>query len=397
MKLVSCVREKNSMRYLPRLIPQLRAISDLTIILDDHSTDGSFEWLTALSQRVTNLLVIQQPEQTFNGGRDWNILYRFAGQYDPEWIFCPDADELVEESEAVRVRDLIESSGKDIRGWSFPFYYLWNDEQHYRNQGKYHNTKVIRLFRYEPNMKPPNRISHTYGTPDDIDRRLIRIAPIRMWHFGYMLAEDRKVKYNFYTDRDKDPLAAGSGGTDYNHIAEDNPLDLVEVPTLVDWLNIDKLSTGSFLDRAPYRVAVGSAFPSSKLITLDALELLPADCVDEIRINFVLDGESFDVLKFVLQWCKKALRPGGRLEIVAVDFVALCNAYVQGNDQKKTELASRFLLTPHRVPFKTLYFHNLISLGMQDEGYQDWQQVPLPEFPYRLNMICYKPGEDKWF
>lgn len=396
MKLITCIREKNSLRYLPRLIAQVRAISDLVIVLDDHSSDGSYEWLSSLSKQVDNLLIIRQPDPTFNGGRDWNILYKMAGDYKPEWIFCPDADELLEEQEAYHVRELIEASGKDVRGWSFPFYYLWNDENHYRNQGKYHNTKVIRLFRYEPSMKPPDRISHTYGTPDDIDRRLIRVAPVRMWHFGYMLAEDRKVKYNFYTDRDKDPLAAGSGGTDYNHIAEDNPTDLVEIPSLVDWQK-DTPRTGDFLSQCPRRKVVGSVFPASDDLDIGDLSKLPPNSIDEIRFSFVFDAVPFSVLAPTLAEAFKVLRPGGRLDIVAVDYLTLCSEYVKAaSDNVRFEMSQKFFMTPTRLQLRTPLGEILVTDVMSSAGFISWQRVPLLDFPLRMNIICYKPGDNQW-
>lgn len=396
MRLVTCIREKNSLRYLPRLIAQVRSISDLVIILDDHSTDGSYEWLTALSRQVDNLLVIRQPDNTFNGGRDWNILYQQAGKHNPEWIFCPDSDELLEEPEAFHVRELIEASGKDIRGWAFPFYYLWNDERHYRNQGKYHNTKTIRLFRYEPNMRPPDRISHTYGTPDDIDRRLIRVAPVRMWHFGYMLPEDRKVKYNFYTDRDKDPLAAGSGGTDYNHIAEENPTDIVEIPSLVDW-HKDTPRTGDFLAQCPRRKVVGSVFPASEELNLGDISKLATNSIDEIRFSFIFEAIPVSELGPILTEVFRVLRPGGRLDVLSVDYVALCKAYVSaGSDQERFEMISKFFTTPTRYQLKSPLGETLISDAMATVGFVSWQRVPLVDFPLRMNIICYKPGETQW-
>src|SRR5665213_27958 len=132
-RIIALVREKNSLKYLQRLTKQLMSIADMTIILDDHSTDGSYEWLRAYATATTNFLVVRQPVMDYNGGRDWNVLHDLAGKYSPDWIFCIDADELVEESCIDDIRKLVSQSGSDILGWSFPFYYLWNSEHTYRN------------------------------------------------------------------------------------------------------------------------------------------------------------------------------------------------------------------------------------------------------------------------
>ena len=147
MIIVSVVRGKNGLKYWPKLLPQLAKIGDITVILDDYSTDGSYEWLCERAKEIKNVLIIRQPDPNYDGGRDWNVIYEFVAQFKPDWIWMCDVDELVEGGCEINVRQLAEKSGLDIAGWSFPFYYLWNDVQHYRDDGEYSNTRVIRFFR----------------------------------------------------------------------------------------------------------------------------------------------------------------------------------------------------------------------------------------------------------
>lgn len=399
-KLVSCVRAKNALHYLPRLLPQLRAISDEVVILDDYSTDGTYEYLSKETVGAKGLLVLRQGEQTYDGGRDWNIIYEYVERLKPDWLFCPDTDELVEEGQAYNLRKLVEQSGKDILGWSFPFYYLWNDEQHYRDDGMYHNTRVIRLFRYDSKLRPPKRISHSTGLPDELDRRMIRVAPIRMVHFGYMLENDRKAKYEFYNKRDADPMKAGAGSSNYDHMLQ-MPKELKEIVSFDQWSALcSPREYGNFLTHAPQRACVGAPFPTatqaSNLLSLSTQHA--EESVDEVRISFCLDGVSTDVAKDALDKTFQILRPGGRLEVVAIDFKALCKKWAEDSAsvQERYELQPRFFQTPLREPIKTMFFEDLLTQMMGDAGYCDWQRIPLPDFPYRLYCIAYKPGPDKW-
>ncbi len=396
MKLVAACRQKNGLTYLPRLIPQLRSIADIVVFLDDYSTDGSYEQLVAQAKLVPDFYVIRQPEKTFNGGRDWNVLYDFVKQFQPDWLFCPDVDELIEESSADRVRQLAEQSGQDVLGWSFPFYYLWNDEKHYRNDGMYKNTRVIRLYRYSANYKPPMRATHSTATPDEVDRRLIRIADARMWHFGYMLESDRAAKYNFYTTRDKDPKAVGAGSTNYDHMIQ-TPNYLVQVRDLKEWKDPTKpRKLGDFLDHAPVRVSIGAFYPAAYECDITELERMSNDSVDELRISFLLDSASILESSAWLSRAKEVLRPGGRLEVIAIDYEAVCRAFAEGDNEKKAELLPRLMSTPHRKPFKTLFFESRLHALIESVGFTDVQRITVTQLPFRLTMLGYKSGSDKW-
>ena len=397
-KITALVRAKNGMRYFPRLIPQLRAIADTVLILDDHSTDGSYEYLRQIALTSQNFLVLQLADQTYNGGRDWNCLYDRLIDIKPDWIFCPDADELVEEPAQESIKRLVAQSGKDVLGWAFPFYYLWDDDQHYRNQGMYHNTKVIRLYRYDPALRPPNQTHHSTGVPNELDRRLIRVADVRMWHYGYMNAADRQAKYDFYMERDKgkDLSTIGVGADNYRHLI-DPPTDLTPVPPLSEWLSPPMFTTGDFLLRRPARITIGGPFAASKeLVSIDELDGAPDGCVDDARLFFVLDSlvcaQSVDVLQRV----HRALRPGGRIEIVSVDFTRVCQHYIESNYEEKLNMQGRFWQTPRRQAVRTMYSDEILFQMLNDVGFRDPQRVPLNLLDFRMMTMAYKDGGDKW-
>lgn len=393
MKLVSLVRQKNGKRYFDRLVPQLVRISDAVIFLDDNSTDGSYEELLRLNKIHKEFHVIRRPCGEWSGGLDWNFLFQYVEKFKPDWLFVPDVDELLEESQEDRIRDLASQSGKDILGWSFPFYYLWDDEKHYRDDGPYANTKVIRLIRYDSKLPPPNRPTHATAVSDDMDRRMIRVADIRMWHFGYMKQSDREIKHTFYVSRDKDPEAACSGGKNYDHMIQ-APLCLVPVNSLEEWRSGSV--KGDCLKSRPVRLTIGGFFPLSQEIALDQLDSVSSNSVDELRISYWFDSMSVSDIKSTLDNISRVLRLGGRIEAIANDYDGMCKDFAEGDHDKKVSLQNRFLYTPHQKSVKICLCSDILGGLMQQHKFENVQAVRLSGYPYRLYMLGYKSGDPKW-
>lgn len=393
MKLVSLVRHKNGLKYLPKLVPQLVSISDAVVFLDDHSTDGSNEELLRLKNVHKEFYVVRREHGDWSGGLDWNALFRFAERFDPQWLLTLDVDELIEESEAYRIRELAEQAGQDILGWAFPFYYLWDDEKHYRDDGKYSNTRVIRLIRYNKTYPPPDRATHATAVSDYLDRRMLRLADVRIWHFGYLDKKDRESKHNFYISRDADPEAAHSGGQNYDHMIN-TPASLPTVPSLTEWKSNPTI--GDCLKASPKRVCIGGFFPLSQDKELKDLDTIPSDSVDELRISYIFDSMSVSDIKLTLDKIMRVLRPGGRIEAVGNDFDGMCKAFSEGDHDVKVSLQNRMLWTPHKKPVRICLCHSILGGLMQHHQFENVQSVPLSGHPYRLYTIGFKKGNPIW-
>lgn len=390
MKLVSLVRHKNGKKYLPRLVKQLTDLSDAVVFLDDNSDDGSYEDLLRYKNSYKEFHVIRRTSGEWSGGLDWQALFKYAEKFDPKFLFVPDVDELLEESEAHKIHNLIDQSGPDVVGWSFPFYYLWNDEKHFRDDGTYKNTSVIRLIRFDKRFPPPDRATHATAVSDKLDRRMIRMADVRMWHFGYMDEADRKRKYEFYNTRDKNPEAAGSGGKNYDHMVN-SPEILPTVPSLEEWSSATNAVYGDYLLRSPRRVSTGAFFPCSVELKLGDLKKLKDISIDELRISYHFDGMELPETNRHLAEAFRVLRPGGRLEVIANDFDNICEDFVKGNLEKKAVLQPRFLSTPHKEPLKIAMSADILASILRQVLFESVQAIPVEGFPYRLYMIGYKP------
>lgn len=218
MNVIGCVRVKNGEKYLDRWMADMLGFCNSVCILDDGSDDSTPDLIRKWAKHASRVFARFQRGLPRDGGRDCNTLYDMVASLKPDWIFAPDIDEFIEPQDASIFPQLTSIEQDDVLGWTFPFFYFWDLETQYRTDGDYANCHVIRLFRFMPDLRPPNRVAHTQMCPDELDRRRIRPAPIRMVHYGYMEEAERKRKFGFYTNRDEDPLKAGAGVKNYDHI-----------------------------------------------------------------------------------------------------------------------------------------------------------------------------------
>lgn len=234
--IVACTRVKDGKKFVLPWITQMVKICEHVLILDDGSTDGTSQILQYAETSFPNRVhVTRQTNVPFDGGRDWQILHDAAATLKPDWILALDIDELIDEDDLERFATLTATKHEDIQAWTFPFYYLWNDEQTYRFDGNYEKCHVIRLFRFDPARTPPKRASHSQMCSDELDRRLIRTADVRVKHFGYLDPKDRLEKFLHYTKRDADPQKAGAGDANYEHIRQEESVILRPYLTKQEW------------------------------------------------------------------------------------------------------------------------------------------------------------------
>lgn len=236
---VGCLRVRNGIRYIERWVADVSKLCSVLCILDDGSTDGTLELLQKLAKGSISIFLQVQKHVDGQAGQNCRVLYEMALALGADWIFAPDADEFLDAedvSEFSRLVNLPEGFD-DIQAWTFPCFYLWNSEQTYRADGDYGHCHAIRLFRADASLRPTARNSHTQLCSDELDRSRIHTAPIRMIHYGYMSLKDRQDKFDWYTRRDADPMKAGAGVKNYDHIIEKNGAAvLFPYPTKAGWL-----------------------------------------------------------------------------------------------------------------------------------------------------------------
>jgi len=313
-----CTRVRNGAKYISRWMNQALDICDKIFVLDDDSTDETAEILSDWQRRYPLEIRLISPRKR-NPIQTCNILFDAVAKYNPEWLFCSDIDEVIPTKERSLVADLITDCPKDIQGWTFPFYYLWDKKSHYRYEGDYKTCHVIRLFRFNPEHRPPLRSSHATMLSDKVDRRLIRTSNVRMLHYGYLEAKDRQDKFDWYTSRDEDPIDAGAGVSNYDHIIEQN-VTLKPFLKRSEWLSLK--SSSEFAEvcsvlGAPEKYYIGNRSRPGGFVRIDVLELnsMKDNTVDELYIELDNIAVLTDILKEDLHTCSRVLKPKGRLDI----------------------------------------------------------------------------------
>jgi len=198
MKLVGIVRARNAKQYIGPLVDQMKSFCDEVIVLDDQSTDGTDN----IAKGYGAVLYRVNTGAPHHEGRDRRRLHELAGRHKADWVWGPDADDLLAEGCSARIRGLAES-GCGMEGFQFPYLYCWGDTKHYRVDGSYRNTTALKLFKYSPDEKPMNREVHSMAVPREVlERGMFCLVPdVLLLHLGYMTPAQRLEKYLYYSEK----------------------------------------------------------------------------------------------------------------------------------------------------------------------------------------------------
>lgn len=129
-KLVVMLRVKDGQMFIDEWLRCFEKLVDEIVVLDNGSTDGTYEILCAHPKVVE---VIQT--EGYNEGRDKNLLYEMARKREPDWCLWLDVDELFEPAltrkdfERLMSRSLVNKYG--FRRFHFI------DHEHFAGSGDY--------------------------------------------------------------------------------------------------------------------------------------------------------------------------------------------------------------------------------------------------------------------
>lgn len=101
MRLIASVITKNELdRYLPLAVEHLESYCDEIRVLDDGSTDGTFEWLSERDK----VQVLRNPGPAFfeHEGRARQNLFEWTLQGRPDYVIGIDADEFLGDPDLLR-------------------------------------------------------------------------------------------------------------------------------------------------------------------------------------------------------------------------------------------------------------------------------------------------------
>lgn len=211
-------------RWLERVLEQLTAICDETVVLDDASTDGT----PTVCRRYPRTRVTRSDVPQFE--RDELVLRQAlwsqaTGAAGPGgWVMILDADETLEPAAVTGLRRLLRLADQwDVDGLAFRLFDMW-DADHYRDDALWraHYYPAAFAVRYDParDYAWHRQPLHCGRFPVGASRRPLDTR-YRIQHWGWSRPEDRQRKYLRYVQLDPD----GRWGSpeQYASILDPNP------------------------------------------------------------------------------------------------------------------------------------------------------------------------------
>lgn len=211
-KLVGMLRVKNGEPYIERCLETVSRMCDEIVVLDDHSTDNTYE----ICKKFPKVVKLEKStSDTFDEGRDRNLIFQWAKERNPDWIYCIDADEIPEEFLIDNIKKLLRPSNPQALGYVLRICHFWNSEKKVRLDGLWGPFYQCRLFRVLPrqSIREGSGSGLHIGSHPSIPAENLVYTHYRIKHYGNMDKEKRKEKYNWYTKNDTEGnVAAILGG-----------------------------------------------------------------------------------------------------------------------------------------------------------------------------------------
>tara|TARA_R110002110_G_scaffold239353_1_gene455287 strand:- start:260 stop:1039 length:780 start_codon:yes stop_codon:yes gene_type:complete len=130
-KVVACIPTKDTGWLLKRTLKHLSSFCHKIIVSDDQSTDDTQEVCSSYDK----VDYYKRPARD-SGDRQGSLqrqeLLDRAYEYDPEYFFFLDADEMPSPAIVDWINNLGSRNEEEVSMWTFPWVHLWKDENHYR-------------------------------------------------------------------------------------------------------------------------------------------------------------------------------------------------------------------------------------------------------------------------
>lgn len=116
MRLIAISVVKNEADVVEAFVRHTGSFADHHLILDNGSTDGTREMLTALIGEGLPLTVVDDPTPGhWQKERTTRLMHRVASELEPDWILPIDADEFLVTPVAASIHDLLEGHCSPVR------------------------------------------------------------------------------------------------------------------------------------------------------------------------------------------------------------------------------------------------------------------------------------------
>jgi glycosyltransferase involved in cell wall biosynthesis len=195
------LRIKDEARWIERVIRAIQPVCRRTLILDDHSTDGTPE----ICERL-GCTVVRSPFTDIHEARDKDFL--LAKVWDSgggmgDHCLMIDGDEMLHPADVPAVENAIRLG---VVCGTFHILYLWDREDRIRVDRWYKEFRRPSLFRLINRQFTFKRTDyggnfHCSSAPAQVLNQAIAL-PVRLLHFGYLHRDDRIRKFQWYNAMD---------------------------------------------------------------------------------------------------------------------------------------------------------------------------------------------------
>jgi len=210
---------RNGQRKLNVTLSGMSEYCDAIYVLNDRSTDDTHV-VCMQFPKVANVFTadpgISQQDWFFPESAMYNLLYRMADLYRPDWIIQLDDDEYI--TPAVRVREVLQAVPPNVSCVKFPKVSAWNDPEYpmlVPLMGKATNISAA-AWRWYPGLKAGEQPLHNPRLPLNIhDHGEVMISrELQFVHQGWDTLEKRIGAVNKYFALD--PEAHCNHGVPYD-------------------------------------------------------------------------------------------------------------------------------------------------------------------------------------
>ncbi len=197
MKLVVMLRVKDGMLFAEIWYNYICNLADEIVVVDNGSTDGTFEYLSNCS-KVSKIV----KTEGFHEGRDRIIMLQLARERNADWLMTLDIDEIFEKNTKRRDLDRL-MNHKRVKTWDFRLFHLINDEDHFC--ASWRDLKELSyprrsLFKNHEKLFVRNVKIHC-GVEGKLKPR--RISKLRIKHYCNLFKEYRLNAYENYLQVDE--------------------------------------------------------------------------------------------------------------------------------------------------------------------------------------------------
>lgn len=193
-KLVVMLRVKDGALFAGEWLQCFEKLADEIVLLDNGSTDGTYEILKAHPKVVDSART-----EGYNEGRDKNILYAMMRKRSPDWCLWIDIDEIFETGVTRADLDRLMSRSW-VNQYGFRRYHFI-DREHFAGSGQYFFFTCIHdrvLWRESPSGYFENKI---LDSPNVKGIKGIKLnTSLRLKHLGYISKELVDKKKEIYLD-----------------------------------------------------------------------------------------------------------------------------------------------------------------------------------------------------